>query len=329
MERFATRRMFKSDELFKAKNYFFMLGSDSDGSAFGEDSYLREEAEKYQDIVIADFVDTYNNLPTKTQSMYDFATTYCSDSVLYFVFHDSDTIINNRELEHQIIKKVSWERLNTLSKRTITGFPFLKDNSDVKTDIQIPFLRNFSDKDGHGVVHEALGDERGQIFCLRPTGWNHNAKNTEKYNITQSEYPPLIRLPEYCNGQGAILNRKALEKIHQVSKVTEMGSFRIEDIYFTGILRAKAGVEVPERVVIFDSDKISPRDFKRFLFANHNSKDALSGTSPVIQDDRLIYAAASGFFPQVQFSQKAKEDLETELKVKEILKQFSENNAIA
>ena len=167
MERFATRRMFKSDESFKAKNYFFMLGSDSDGSAFGEDSYLREEAEKYQDIVIADFVDTYNNLPTKTQSMYDFATTFCSDSVLYFVFHDSDTIIDSRELEHRMTKKVSWERLSTASKRTITGLSSLKDNMDVKTDVEIPFLKNFTEEDGHGVVHEALGNEKGQIFCLR------------------------------------------------------------------------------------------------------------------------------------------------------------------
>ena len=167
MERFAARRMFKSDESFKSKNYFFMLGADSDGSAFGQDSYLHEEAEKYQDIVIADFVDTYNNLPTKTQSMYDFATTYCSDSVVYFVFHDSDTIIDYRELEHRITKKVSWERFSTSSKRTISSLTSLKDNLDVKTDVPIPFLRNASEEDGHGVVHEALGNEKGQIFCLR------------------------------------------------------------------------------------------------------------------------------------------------------------------
>ena len=71
-----------------------------------------------------------------------------------------------------------------------------------------------------------------------------------------------------------------------------MGSFRIEDIYFTGILRAKAGVEVPERVLNFDSEKISSRGnlmHTLMLFANHNSKDAFSGTSPVIQGMVLIF----------------------------------------
>ena len=67
VERFKIRRYFRSSSNLPVKNYFFVLGTDTNGSAIGTSRYLRKELDEYKDIVIADFVDTYNNLPLKTK----------------------------------------------------------------------------------------------------------------------------------------------------------------------------------------------------------------------------------------------------------------------
>jgi len=55
-------------------------------------------------------------------------------------------------------------------------------------------------------------------------------------------YPPGYYYPDYCNGQCALLNRPALAAIDRETRRTDMADFRIEDIFFTGILREKAKV---------------------------------------------------------------------------------------
>lgn len=54
-ERYKIRRYFA-----KAKNYFFMLGTDHDGHAFTNKSSLIYERDLFDDMVVADFEDTYN-----------------------------------------------------------------------------------------------------------------------------------------------------------------------------------------------------------------------------------------------------------------------------
>ena len=55
---------------------------------------LEYERVEYDDMVVADFIDTYDNLPFKTRSIYHFAEKFCSAEFKFFYFHDSDTILN-------------------------------------------------------------------------------------------------------------------------------------------------------------------------------------------------------------------------------------------
>ena len=98
--------------------------------------------------------------------------------------------------------------------------------------------------------------EEPMLMCLRHTGKNHSALYWGKYNVTKGTlgqqeiylwkfvemFPPSYKYPDYCNGQCAVMNRKALLRIEQQSSMTALDDFRIEDIFFTGILRQKAGV---------------------------------------------------------------------------------------
>ena len=84
------------------------------------------------------------------------------------------------------------------------------------------------------------------MMCFRFAGKDHGPLYWGKYNLTHEMYPPQNFVPDYCNGQCAMLNRLALEKIESEIQVTQMNDFRIEDIYFTGILRQKAGIPSPQ-----------------------------------------------------------------------------------
>ena len=64
------------------------------------------------------FSDTYNNLPSKTQSIYHFIVKYCTDEIKQYFFHDSDTFlidsiedlvsknVNRRQFEPQQLQKM-------------------------------------------------------------------------------------------------------------------------------------------------------------------------------------------------------------------------------
>ena len=83
MERYRIRRFFRARDGTNRpiKNYFFMLGTDHYGEAFTNGSVLDYERQLYDDIIVADFEDTYDNLPSKTLSMYHFAVKYCTENI--------------------------------------------------------------------------------------------------------------------------------------------------------------------------------------------------------------------------------------------------------
>ena len=87
-----------------------MLGTDPSGDPIGAQKGLQEEIDTYKDIIIADFVDTYNNLPLKTKSIYQFARWHCSKMLQYFFFHDSGQgYLNINERLEKFFKALFWK----------------------------------------------------------------------------------------------------------------------------------------------------------------------------------------------------------------------------
>jgi len=103
-------------------------------------------------------------------------------------------------------------------------------------------MSSFRKEGFFGIIHDPIRTDVAEIVCLRPSGFNHTALTWGKYNLTTSMYDQQYRLPEYCNGQATVFNKKAISKLVSTLLKTDLNQFRIEDIYFTGIIRQKANI---------------------------------------------------------------------------------------
>ena len=82
------RRIYRTPDNKPNANYLFVVGTAGGTSGFTSSWKLEYEIAVYDDILIVDFPDVYNNLPLKTKAMLEFAQSYCKD-IEYFHFHDS------------------------------------------------------------------------------------------------------------------------------------------------------------------------------------------------------------------------------------------------
>ena len=144
-------------------------------------------------MIVADFPDTYDNLPIKTLSGYQFLKDNCAQKYDIVTFTDDDTF-----LDLPNIIKYSATHLRS----TEAAFRCLK-----------------------GRLIEPMSAPYSGKYYLYPDIW-----------------PPSHIVPSYCNGQCSLLTRAAAEKIIDTALNTARHEFRLEDFYFAGILRQKAGI---------------------------------------------------------------------------------------
>ena len=67
------RRIYRSKDNRPNQNYLFVIGTSGETSGFNSAWKLEYEIALYDDILIVDFPDVYNNLPLKTKAMLEFA----------------------------------------------------------------------------------------------------------------------------------------------------------------------------------------------------------------------------------------------------------------
>ena len=81
------RRIYRSDDNTPNENYLFVLGNSEQSSSFTSSWKLEYEMVLYDDILIADFPDVYNNLPLKTKAMLEFAEVGFRNDLFWYVPH--------------------------------------------------------------------------------------------------------------------------------------------------------------------------------------------------------------------------------------------------
>ena len=71
---------------------------------------------------------------------------------------------------------------------------------------------------------------------------------TNKWWNWYSDWEPKYAVPKYCNGNCNSMTGVAAYKIWNEAQRTNRRSFRIEDKFFLGVLRVKAGI--PDKSVV-------------------------------------------------------------------------------
>ena len=90
----------------------------------------------------------------------------------------------------------------------------------------------------------------GVFYLVRPYFCVIIPTFSGKYWLWHELWPSQYKPPVYCNGQCALLTANAVEKIYDVAQTTNRNNFRLEDFFYGGILRLKAGIEDPSPVIL-------------------------------------------------------------------------------
>ena len=195
-DRFQLRRILNSSSALS--NFAFFIGTATQNIQH-ENNLLQMEMKEYDDIIVADFHDTYENLPLKTKSMYKFANDYCIKETLI-----SKTPFSLRKLPGSILKSL---------RKTINDYLMI--------DSDVLLAENAAQ-----LIHEAQNFNRTsesslQMVCLRPSKGLHGTIYHGKYFKSIEMYAPS-QMPAYCNGQATFLSRVGKLKFYFCHQVFQM-----------------------------------------------------------------------------------------------------------
>lgn len=188
----------------------------------------------------------------KYRELYDLARTQNPDLDIQLLF-----IIGTDENEPSELYDLP-DKIFVSHRDIITGdFIDTYDNLPLKTFAAYQYFLDFCPHATNLIMHDDdmvprldaiqnLVDK--QIACLNgnPIRDMENSKLTRyggKYHFFVDQIPTDHIVPAYCNGQCSMLNYDTVHKIYEVAKQTDRNGFRLEDVYFTGLLRQKA--EIP------------------------------------------------------------------------------------
>ena len=205
-------------EELNLKNETDAFGPGLPPKSYGEQvmDLLKEESDKYKDLIIENFAETYGNLTMKTLGQFKWAGIFCPNAK--FVMHvDSDVFVEWLPIFEMI------KQFKLISKKPNHYSSTFKKGWDANTPICLTKLY------GHSKVKIGQGK------------YQSNLKNID-YNGT--EYPA------YCEGSAFLINRNLAFKIFQVSLYTPM--MNLEDVHTMGILRNKLDIAEP---MIIDKTK--------------------------------------------------------------------------
>lgn len=194
----------------------FLLGIEDETNIKTEEK-INEEFKKYNDLVQADFLDSYFNNTIKTMIGFKWAVKFCANTQ-FFMFVDDDYYVSTKNVLRYV--------------RNPTNYPQYVLNSEhhLKLKMKRRKLNDIFD-------YELPADVRlysGYVFSSSPL-----RHRISKWYVSLEEYP-YDRWPPYVTAGAYILSKEALIDMYYTSYYTK--HFRFDDVY-VGILAYKAKIE--------------------------------------------------------------------------------------
>jgi len=162
---------------------------------------------------------------------------------------------------------------DNLPLKTFLGYQFYHDfcqNSKYVAFIDDDTIVRFDEFES--IFIDPIEDE---MICLRGHPIQHdNPTYHGKYHIWYDQWPNVYNMPSYCNGQCMATTKQNAAAIYNTASFTDLNEFRIEDIYYTGIMRKKAGLPEPKSITVQGFKKIlHERVIKSLKYSYENLRE--------------------------------------------------------
>lgn len=227
----------------------FLLGVDERVNRVTEDNINKEFREE-NDLVQANFFDTYYNNTIKTMIGFKWAVNFCGNAK-FFMFVDDDYYVSTKNVLRFV--------------RNPTNYPqyVIQSQQHLKLQ-QLPQRRKLNDY----FDYELPDDVRlysGFVFSSSPL-----RHMSSKWYVSLQEYP-YDRWPPYATAGAYVLSRQALIDMFYTSYYAK--HFRFDDVY-VGILAYKAKIE-PFHCEFFNFyKKTYNKKTYEFVIASHGYHDS-------------------------------------------------------
>ena len=235
-----------------------MVGLSGDGDT---DSSVMQEDAIFQDIVIANYMDSYKNLSYKALTAMHWVKTYCSTPE-HIVKMDDDIVVNPfvlaRYLDLRLKKKRAKENhLNALgvindSKESVSLFNSFGTNRSNNNHLQASEENLLTGSNINEISH-SKPTLIGSIDCygIYPWGLPVIRDNTSQWYVSEAEYLPDL-YPNYCSGMAFIMDAEVPPLLLEAS--LESRFLWVDDVFLTGVLRDKCAIPIVSINSMYEQD---------------------------------------------------------------------------
>jgi len=129
-----------------------------------------------------------------------------------------------------------WLSLTMIHLCDLTGRDIQKLTELIKTGLKV-----------NKRLYDLFDGSEDEMICLRGRPISlRKPPYSGKYFIWRDQWPSIYDIPSYCNGQCQACTGHTAKEIYKTASTTSRHDFRVEDLFYTGIIRKKAGLARPK-----------------------------------------------------------------------------------
>ena len=156
------------------------------------------------------------------------------------------------------------------------------------------------------VVHKTSLRKKTAVYCVKGKRTIHEGSYesyphfgrhyTNKWFVWLDQLNPRYNIPDYCNGNCNAMTSEAALKIWEQAKMTDRKGFRIEDMYFLGLIRQKAEERTGEKIPVYETSEVLGYNETRCLHLGGGVIDLSGYKSKTSFYDKLAEQYLAGNF---------------------------------